>query len=376
MRFEEVCSLDAESVHVTNSSLANSCEILHDWGERAPSTLDKTLLEVSIHMSICAKSISVAVLMLTLLLAACGGTTDTVPKTPTPVPETPIPETPTPQKEVSIERLGWILENRDSSRTSSGATALLRPSVKFADTGLEASDFASIKITSPTGTSWPYDEASDFEERFDSENDVFYFFSLYASSLDGGSYVALGNYTVDVVLKNGNTATKTLLVPAPASSETDGYAFAYTENYANAANPPSDYIALPKRATVESATLDSRTSQLDVAFSVTDDRIYSGWLRLYNAEGEYIGYTEDFRDYEEGTIMSQLNSGTTFFTDGAANTLSVSADQLDFFEPEIDSFADVASVLVVLTDGEQYAGTDSFFDTMSTSSKFDVSMNQ
>ncbi len=268
-------------------------------------------------MSTRTKFISIAALVLTLLLAACGGTTDTVPETPTPVPETPTPEpeTPTLQKEVSIERLGWILENRDPSRTSSGATALLRPSVRFADTGLEAGDFASIKITSPTDTSWPYDEASDFEEGFDSENDVFYFSSLYASSLDGGSYVALGNYTVDVVLKNGNTATKTLLVPAPASSATDGYAFAYTENYVNAANPPSDYVALPKRAAIESATLDSQTSQLNVAFSVTDDRIYSGWLRfrLHNAEGEYsgIGYTDDFRDYEEGTIMSQLNSGTT-----------------------------------------------------------------
>ena len=270
----------------------------------------------------------------------------------------------------------WVgfIENRDPSRSTSGATAFLRPSIAFTATGLEAADFASIQITSSEGTSWSYDEAADFEKRFSSESNIFFFPSLYDSDLEGGAYVALGDYEVKATLKNGNTATKTLLVPAPASAETDGYNFAYTESYANAANPPSDYVALPKRATVESATLDLQASNLEVTFSITDDRIYNGWLRTYNAEGEHLGSSDYFRSKTDG-VMPQLNSGGELRTDGATNTLSVSAEELSFYDADT-SLADVAAVLVVLTDGEQYEDIDVYYDAMSTSSEFDVSVNQ
>ena len=289
----------------------------------------------------------VALTAVLVLLTACGGA-------------------PTPKKQVSIEQLGWVIRNVDPSRNSAGVTAFLNPSVKFADTGLEAGDFDSVRVISPTGASWTDDEAAEFEKWFDSENDVYFVGNLYASELDGGSYVELGNYTVEVTLKNGNVAQETLFVPAPGSLDTDGYSFAYTENYSGALNPPSNFVALPPRATIESVTLDSGTSRLSVLFSAKNSSVYSGWVELYDAEGQYIGYSDSFRDYQTGALTSQLD-GAALFTDGAMNTFSAAAEQLTFFDEA--SLADVASASVVLTDGEQYAGEEGYYDTMSVTSK-------
>lgn len=313
-------------------------------------------------MSIRIKSVTAATLILTLLLAACGGTTDTK-----------APETPVPQKQVSIESFGWVIKNDHPSRSSDGATAFLRTSVIVADTGLEADDFASVRVTSPAGNSWVDDEASDFEDWFDPEKNSFYIGSLYSSKLDGGSYVALGNYTVEVTLKNGNTAKKTLLVPAPGSTGTEGYEFAYTENYSNAANPPSNFVALPERAAIENVSLDVQASSLELDFSAKGDDVYSGWIEVYDMQDKYIGRSKSFRDYETGQLMAQINAGNDLLTDGTMNTLVVSAEQMNFFDTA--SFSDIASLLIVLTDGEQYAGIKSPYDVISVSEEVDIPVN-
>ena len=289
--------------------------------------------------------------LLALFLAACGGGS-----------------TPLPKKEVRIEKLGWVLENRSPSESSSGASARLYTQIKFADTGLEADDFASVRITDPTdrGVYWLFDDATDFEEKFDGENDVF-FANLVVSSQDNGAVVALGTYTYEVVLKNGYRAEGTLLVPAPGSVDTDGYSFAYTEDYA--ADPPSNFVALPERAAIETATVDLQGGRLDVAFSATGKDIYNGWLWAYDAQGEFVGYSSYFRD-ETGALVPELNGGA-LLKDGALNTLSIPQTRMDFVETA--SLADVASVAVVLTDGEQYASeTHTNYDAMSVSSRADV----
>ena len=298
------------------------------------------------------KIIVIAALALAILLAACG--------------------TSAPKKQAGIGFIGWIIENRDPSlNTSSSASALLAPSVRFTDTELEASDFESIEIAGPTGR-WTYDEAADFEENFSAENDRFYFPYLYDDDLEEGSYFALGDYTVKVTLKNGATATKTRLVPAPGSLETDGNEFVYTESYSGAANPPSGYVALPKRATIINATLDAQASTLDIEFSVDDATIYSGWLWFYNEADEYIGRTDFLKDYETGAVMAQLNADGELLNNGQTNTLALAASSEQLNLKEGVAFSDIASVSVVLTDGKQYADTKSSYDTRSRTAKFNV----
>lgn len=300
-------------------------------------------------------------IVLALLLAACGGTDSTA----------------APKKQVSIENFGWIIKNDDLSQNADGVTARLWSSVDFADTGLEATDFASIRIISPTGMSWTIDDASDFENWYDSEESWYPIGNIYSTKLDGGSYVALGNYTVEVTLKNGNKAKKTLFVPAPGSASTDGYEFAYTEDYSGAANPPSNYVALPKRATITNATLDLQEESVKVAFSVDDSTIYSGWLWFYDEAGDWIGYSELLRDYETGSVLAQLNGNATLLTDGSTNTLTlgISPEQLTLEEDAL--LSDIASVSVILTDGEQYVGKEAnSYDARSRTGKLNVAVTE
>ena len=314
-------------------------------------------------MSIRINIISTVSLTLVLLLAACGGTSDKTPSTPA------------PKKQVGIEKFGWVIKNDDPSRNDDGVTAFLWSSISFADTGLEATDFESVRVTSPSGSSWIHDETSDFERLYDSEENKFYIGNIYATKLDSGSSVELGNYTVEVTLKNGNTAKKTLFVPAPGSRTTDGYEFTYTEDYSGAENPPSNYTPLPERATITNATLDAQASTLDVSFAVSDDVIYSGWLWLYDEAGEFVGYTEDFRNYETGAVMAQLNGGASLLTDGSTNTLSLTAASEQLILIDEASFSDIASVSVVLTDGKQYIETEiNDYDTRSRTGKFNVAV--
>ncbi len=299
------------------------------------------------------KIIVIAALALAVLLVACGGAD-------------------APKKQVDIEKFGWVIKNDDPSQDANGVSAFLWASVTFADTGLEATDFASIRITSPTGRTWS-DEASDFVKWYDSEENWYPMGNMYSTSLDSGASVELGNYTVEVTLKNGNTARKTLFVPAPGSRTTEGYEFAYTEDYSGAANSPSNYVALPKRATITNATLDSQASTLDVEFLVDDATIYSGWLWFYNEAGDWIGYADVLRNYETGAVMAKLNAGEAFFTDGNANTLTFSASSEELNLEEGVAFSDIASVSVVLTDGKQYVGTETNdYDTRSRTAKFNV----
>ena len=316
---------------------------------------------------------TVLVTALTLFLVACGGTTNTT------APKTPNPETPTSQKQASIRKVGWTLENRDPSWSTSGNTAFLRASIYFTDTTLEASDFASIEISDSTDRDivWTFDEEADFEDNFNSENDVFRT-NLVHSSQDDGSVIPLGTYTFEAKLKNGRSATKALLVSAPGSTAAAGKNFGYTENYSGATNAPSNFVALPKRAAVESAVLDLQASNISVAFSVTDDTIYSGWLWFYDSAGDYVGYSYNFRNYKTGVLMEQLNEGASLFTDGATNTvtLAASAEQLSLEENK--TLSDIASISVVLTDGGQYVDVEDTYgyDTWSRTGKLDVSVNQ
>ena len=308
------------------------------------------LTNVKVHLR---GAIALSFLLTLLALSACGSSGS--------------------DKQVSVETVYWITENLNRDAEEPGPTARVRFRLIFAEEDLSADDFASIRIEDPSQTlDWVFDETEDFEERFDAEYGNFLTPFLVSSRLDGGSVLPIGTYTFTITLKNGNSNTATLLVPAPNSLGTDGNSFVYTEDFSGADAPPAGYTPLPRRGTIEAATLEA--DSLDVTFSVESDVIYSGWLWAFDAEGEYVGKSEDLRVYETGTISAGLNGGAALLTDGTSNQLSLSPSRFEFKEGR--SFEDVASIYLVLTDGEQYLGTDTdLWDNRSVSSKFEVSVS-
>lgn len=278
-----------------------------------------------------------------------------------------------PAKDVTISDAFWVIDNRVSE--NSGASAFLRFWLVFEEVDLEAEDFASIEIEDPTKTrTWTFDEAEDFEEDFfvGEMNSLFATNYLY-SSADDGSTLPIGTYTFTITLKNGRTETGSLLVPAPGSLGTEGRSHVYTENFSRASNPPGGYVALPRRGTIEAATLDPQAASLELTFSATDELVFSGWLVAYDAAGDSIGASDDLRDYETGAVMPGLNEGAGFMTEGTSNRLTLSSSQFEFWEDDT-SFEDIAALRLILTDGSQYEGTTSTYDTRSVSGLFEVTL--
>ena len=285
--------------------------------------------------------------LLSLLLSACGELAPSAVSVPA--------------QEVTIKDVGWILENRPS-----GAQA--EPSVfakfwlVFDEHGLGADEFASVRIDAPNGSHWLYDEPQDFTGNlFSGENgSIFETGYLYSSNLGAGHALPIGTYTFTVTLRSGGSSTRTLLVPAPGSEDTDGNAFVYSEQFEGAASPPEGYVALPKRAAVQSAALDK--ASLTISFTVDDSKVFSGWLWVYDAAGKPIGGSEDLRSYE--------TKGAGLLTDGSLNRMTLSAEQFGFVGGA--SFEDLAGLELVLTDGWQYPGAERSWDTRSISERFEL----
>jgi hypothetical protein len=270
-----------------------------------------------------------------------------------------------------IERVFWYMENIDQSywRTFRDQSAYINFSIHFKQSNITASDIKSIVVTAPTGRKWINDDAAYIEANFDPQIPKYTgmrrLYSTYHSS--NASVLPIGNYKFNVTYTSGEVATFALLVPEPGSTGTDTVSYTYTEDYVYASNPPDGYSELPLRATINSTLLDTTTSQLSVDFSVNDPKVYNGYIWLYDASGNYIGLSEQFRDFASGTVSTTVNLGATFTNDGTANSVVLLDRHIEFNSGY--TMSDIYSLHVVLTDGIQYAADDRSFDTRSISAK-------
>jgi hypothetical protein len=274
------------------------------------------------------------------------------------------------------DQVGWVIGNVAPEYWSdgSGASAMIDLSVTFKDPNIEVKDIDEVEITNSLalGRSWLFTPdmlANLFYTSQRTGQKRIAFIPLSSSLLTTNkSAIYLGKYTIEVRLKNGQRSSVSLETPAPNALTSRGYSYAYSpEDYVG--TPPSNYVALPKRATVESVALNATSDTLNLNFSVNDDKIYSGWVLLFDGANEFLGYAGDFRDFSTKAIHSKLNGGLEFRTNGTSNTLALSAADIQV-SSEVSNFSlsMVKSVRIILTDGKQYASdTNSTYDTYSYS---------
>jgi hypothetical protein len=272
------------------------------------------------------------------------------------------------------DSVGWYIGNIPQNFWSdgSGPSAAIDLFVSFKDANIEAADIETVEITnslSPT-RSWSYaaDRIADYFYTSQSSGQKRLTFpGLWTNTIAAnGSVAYLGTYTVEVELKNGKRDTATLVTPAPGSTAA-GYNYTYSpEDYVG--TPPSDYVALPRRATIGAVALDATNDSLTINFSVNDDKVYSGWILFFDANKEYLGGAGDFQDFSSEAVHPKLNNGLEFRTDGVSNTLALSPTDI-IVSSQISNFSlsMIKSFRIVLTDGKQYLGTDSSYDTYSLS---------
>jgi hypothetical protein len=273
------------------------------------------------------------------------------------------------------DTVGWYIGNLPENYWLSDPrpSAVIDLFVTFKDSSINATDIDKVEITnslSPT-RSWNYtaDRIADYFFTSPSTGKKRLSFpGLWTDNLSAnGSVIYLGTYTVEVTLKNGKRGTASLVTPAPSALNANGYSYAYSsEDYVG--TPPSNYVALPKRATIQSASLNSAGDALALNFSVNDDKVYNGWVLFFNSNGDYLGFAGDFRDFTTGALYPKLNNGQELRTDGTSNILSLTATDVQVAEGVTNfTLSMIKSFRIILTDGKQYIGTDSSYDTFSMS---------
>ena len=273
-----------------------------------------------------------------------------------------------------IKSIGWHINNFDTTFFSSpdeSDSASIMFFVYFETSDLVASDIASVRIKPPgVDWSWVYDDPTKIAERYNTEN---YSFRPWISSrryADNGSVLPIGRYNFTVTYSNGAVVESSLLVPAPGSKETGSTLFVYTEDFAEASNPPANYAPFLRRASIISADYDRSASDLTIEFSVDDDKIYNCGVWFYDTSRSYVGETRWYRDFETGEVSSWLNNDSgEFHIDGETNTIALQVSDIQFKEGK--EMSDAYSFHLVLTDGHQYASDPNVigYDTKSVSKK-------
>ena len=253
-------------------------------------------------------------------------------------------------KKIEITDVFWVPENIDSNYWSGdfdSATCFHNFWLDYEGDDIDKSDIEEVKISDSYGTYWLLNLDRDI---LDTESKSIgtwerFWNDRYAAN---GSVMAIGTYYFTVTLKSGHVTVADLEVPAPGSTSTDGYDFIYTEEYGS--SPPSNYTQMIRRAQISDVT---QTGDLTITFSVDDSRVYSGWIWLYADNYNFVCYLTPFRDYSSGAISSIVNGGINLHTDGSLNTIVV--DESDLTIMSGMSLNDTAYVVIVLTDGYQYA---------------------
>ncbi len=267
-----------------------------------------------------------------VLLLGCGGSGGSPP----------------PHPSVTITGLGWYEENIDPSfwqtPPPSGQTAFYDFMIHYAG-NITFGDLQYARVYLPNGRYWTISRDSTF---FDATNQRIggwgrWYDSTYVNVLP------IGFLQVEVKLNDGVDATYTANIPAPASTTAGTYATMHTEDLLS---PPTTSAPMVKRATVgPTNTLTSATGVISITFSVNDPKIYNGFVWFYDAGKAYLGGFFLFRNPSTGLFASQL-AGSTLYTDGTTNTLTLQAGDLRLNAGA--TVSQIASFHIVLTDGAQY----------------------
>jgi hypothetical protein len=242
--------------------------------------------------------------------------------------------------------VGWYIDSVDPAfhTVASDVTCSYFLSLRWeGDAGLSDIEYARVYLPDHNRYwSFVLDEA-----HFDAvKKKVFGYFTFN----EDHNAVPIGDMQAAIKVKDGDVSTLDRTFTAPASTSTMGYDYAYSEN-GNALN--STYVPAIKRPTVTAHSIDYLASQLSVTFAVNDNRVYDGYLWLYDGADTYIGYSSYFRGSADGAVSTIVNGGTTFNTDGSSNVVVTGSADVTLFAGY--DFMSIAKVVVVVTDGTQYA---------------------
>lgn len=176
----------------------------------------------------------------------------------------------------------------------------------------------------------------------------------------------VGDFYVEVKLKNGNVAQFTKNIPIPGDTTSYNYNYIYTEDYTK---PTSFGAPMIKRAIVDSKNINYSNQTISINFSVYDNIVFDGSVLFYDSNDNYLGFSNYFRDGITGNPSSLINNGENIFTNGNPNNVIITNSDINFENNY--TFNQISKFIIELYDGYQYALTGDFmsYDCRSISAK-------
>ncbi len=250
---------------------------------------------------------------------------------------------------INLTFLGWIIENIHPSFWSSPVTETCFYNfwLEYEGDDVTADDIEYARIYLQDGSYWSIStDRLNREYRYIGGWGRWYWSDEYHA-------LPIGTLRAEIKLTNGHTTSYTQIIPAPGNTSTLGYTHIYTEDYSG---PPASYVPMLKRATIGNK---SKALDISIDFSVNDTTAYNGYVAFYDATETFIGTTaEYFKDWDTENINSIINLGVAFYNNGVTNTVAISDSDISYVDGY--TYTAIAKFIVVLMDGGQYAGSQSY----------------
>jgi hypothetical protein len=255
--------------------------------------------------------------------------------------------TPPNAANISITSLGWYYENIDPSfwnaPPSNGQTAYYDFFIHY-EGNIAFSDISYARVYLPDHSYWTINIDSTYLNTQYSY--IGGYGRWYSNQLD---VLPIGALQVEVRLTNGVDSKYTAQIPAPGGTTTGTATTMYSQDLSS---PPANSAPMVLRATIGTGnTLTTSTSTIVIKFSVTDSKVYDGYVWFFDASNNYLGGFFRFRNPSTGAICSQL-SGSSLNINGTNNTLTLKPTDLTLNQGA--TFSQIAKFFLVLTDGYQY----------------------
>jgi hypothetical protein len=269
-------------------------------------------------------------------------------------------------KTVSLTDVAYAIINRPVdwySAASSAKPTLVYDFSLFLSGNMAASDieYARVYLPNDNGYYWSFNPADCFDPATKELYGGFYYGGREVGGVkDAGSgeELPIGLMRAEVRLLNGATSTYSFLMGVPGNASPGANSFVYNPDEEAAAVEPALSAAALRRPTVTGFTAGG--SSLVVSFMVNGNDAHNGWVWFYDGSDVMVGKFYPFRAAADGTVSDRLAGSAFNRTDGAANTLTVSAaDVLDSGAPVSGArFASIRACRVAVCDGAQYEAAD------------------
>ncbi|HOJ78620.1 MAG TPA: hypothetical protein PLZ08_11195 [Bacillota bacterium] len=175
-------------------------------------------------------------------------------------------------------------------------------------------------------------------------------------------------YKVTITTKDDQVIEEQFSVAEPGSNNANNKSYLYNEAYRGKVD--KDYFQALKMGTIKAARIENKTITID--FLVNEPRAFNGLIVFFDKKRNYIGESRLFKTAFSGEILNSLNNGEGFYINNKNNQIILTEAQINFEKGK--KLSSVKYVMLMLTDGAQYANSDKpdLYDYASRSPLFEV----